>query len=111
MASLMSSCDLAVSAAGTTLYELCALGVPSISFTMADNQLTTANAFAAVEAIPCAGDLRTGVDAVLDEVLRFITESSPEKRKAAHETMSSLIDGKGALRIAEAIAELLKLKH
>ena len=33
MASLMEGCDLAVSAAGTTLYELCAAGVPAVSFT------------------------------------------------------------------------------
>lgn len=30
MAALMSTCDLAFSAGGTTLYELCAVGVPSV---------------------------------------------------------------------------------
>ena len=34
MASLMAGRDLAVSAAGTTLYELCAAGVPAVSFTL-----------------------------------------------------------------------------
>ena len=46
MASLMKQCDIAISAAGTTLYELCALGVPTISFTFADNQITMAETFA-----------------------------------------------------------------
>mgnify|MGYP002226996556 CR=1 FL=1 len=42
MAELMQRCDLAVSAAGTTLFELCSAGTPAVSFTMADNQFTTA---------------------------------------------------------------------
>ena len=45
MASLMASCDLAFSAGGTTLYELCAVGVPSVSYTMADNQIPGVLAF------------------------------------------------------------------
>lgn len=58
MAALMASCDLAVSAAGTTLYELCAAGIPAISYTFADNQLPSSLAFASAGAVPCAGDLR-----------------------------------------------------
>ena len=58
MATLMASCDLAVSAAGTTLYELCAAGIPAISYTFADNQLPSSLAFASAGAVPCAGDLR-----------------------------------------------------
>lgn len=106
MASLMGQCDIAVSAAGTTLYELCALGVPSISFTMADNQLTAAKAFDAAGAISCAGDIRTDQETVLEAVFRFMEKCSFEKRKTAHETMRSLVDGKGSLRIAHAINEL-----
>lgn len=106
MASLMGKCDIAVSAAGTTLYELCALGVPSISFTMADNQLTAAKAFESVGAVPCAGDLRTNQETVFEAVFHFIGKCSYEERKAAHAAMRSLVDGKGSLRIASAIKEL-----
>ncbi len=124
MATLMSTCDLAVSAAGTTLYEVCALGVPTISFTMADNQLTSAKAFEESGAIPCSGDIRTGKEQVLQQILTFIQHmsegadsSSPKQpsgtsgasyqnRLHAHKTMRNLIDEKGALRIAD---ELYKL--
>lgn len=112
MASLMTQCDLAVSAAGTTLYELCALGIPTISFTMADNQADSASAFDAAGAIPCAGDIRTSADSVFLKVFQFITENSGSsddsycKRKAAHDRMSSLVDGNGALRIAQALQNL-----
>lgn len=104
MASLMEGCDLAVSAAGTTLYELCAMGIPTISFTMADNQLTAANAFSETGAIPYAGDLRNEMDEVFSGCAQFMTRmSSFEERKAAHQTMHKLVDGKGALRIANAL--------
>lgn len=108
MASLMESCDLAVSAAGTTLYELCALGVPAISFTMADNQLAAARAFADTGAVPCAGDIRKSCEAVLTSVQDFLTCMSENelKRKSAHEAMNRLVDGNGAIRIAEALANL-----
>ena len=108
MASLMASCDLAISAAGTTLYELCAAGVPSIGFCLADNQLTAAKAFDEAGAIPCAGDIRRSCDEVLGNVMNFVTYMSEnfKKRKAALETMRQLVDGKGAVRIAEALIEM-----
>lgn len=120
MASLMESCDLAVSAAGTTLYELCALGVPAISYTMADNQLTAAAAFAETDIIPCSGDIRVSMNNVLENILLFLTQMSKsvtsdsakttaisyEKRKLAHKTMCSFIDGNGSTKIAKAILDL-----
>ncbi len=108
MASLMESCDLAVSAAGTTLYELCAAGTPAVSFTMADNQLTAAKAFADAGAIPCAGDIRTSCGSVLDSVVSFVTHMSENcgQRKSAQDSMRRLVDGQGALRIADALYQL-----
>lgn len=108
MASLMESCDLAVSAAGTTLYELCSLGIPAISFTMADNQLTAAKAFSEAGAIPCAGDIRICCETALDSIMEFVTCMSQDynKRKSAHENMRRLVDGQGSLRIAKALWEL-----
>ena len=38
MAELMASCDLAIGAGGSTTWERCALGVPSILFILAENQ-------------------------------------------------------------------------
>lgn len=112
MASFMEDCDLAISAAGTTLYELCALGLPAISYTMADNQLFAAKAFASEHIIPCAGDIRICLDEVLDTIHHFLTEMTEDqntsylKRKSAHETMRRFIDGNGSLKIAETIHSL-----
>lgn len=118
MADLMSKCDLAVSAAGTTLYELCALGVPAISFTMADNQLTAAKAFDAVGAIPCSGDIRTEKEDMFLRIFEFLSKmsstSSPseeisegyENRLQAYKIVRKLVDGCGAKYIATEIAGL-----
>ncbi len=108
MASLMKDCDLAVSAAGTTLYELCAVGVPTVSFTMADNQLTAAKAFSDAGMIPCAGDIRTSYTEVLHNVTDFITDmgENMDKRKSAHECMNRFVDGKGSVRIAKELSVL-----
>lgn len=129
MAGLMAQCDLAISAAGTTLFELCAAGVPAISYTFADNQMPAAEAFAAASAIPYAGDLRTDADAVVSSVLGFVTHMSHPTvesttlstssssscemtafslRKQAQLAERALVDGKGALRIADALSSLLK---
>ncbi len=110
MASLMARCDLAISAAGTTLYELCALGIPALSFTMADNQLAAAKAFHEAGAIVCAGDLRKEPADVLQKSILFIKESSLSNRQAAHAIMRQLVDGSGACRIAQALDKLQRHK-
>lgn len=110
MASLMLRCDFAISAAGTTLYELCALGVPAVSFTMADNQIISAKAFAAAGAIPFAGDIRENQDEALKVIFHLIKKysagNSYHKRKSAQTAMHELVDGNGASRIARALKTL-----
>lgn len=105
MAGLMSRCDLAVSAGGTTLYELCAVGVPTISFVMADNQISAVETFAASDIIPCAGDVRIDIDGVLDAICHFLAEKQMpySKRLELSDKMRSFVDGYGAVRIAEAL--------
>lgn len=105
MAGLMVQCDLAVSAGGTTLYELCAVGVPTISFAMADNQLSAVQTFASSGTIPYAGDIRMDMDEVLDVICRFLDAMAADysKRLEFSDRMRSYVDGHGASRIAEAL--------
>ncbi|MBS4699312.1 UDP-2,4-diacetamido-2,4,6-trideoxy-beta-L-altropyranose hydrolase [Aeromonas media] len=44
MAQRMASCDLAIGAAGSTSWERCCLGVPTLMVTLAQNQLSIGNA-------------------------------------------------------------------
>ena len=46
LAPLMRDADLVVSAAGTTLYELCAVGVPTVAVPIVDNQLANVRGYA-----------------------------------------------------------------
>lgn len=105
---LMLTCDLAITAGGTTLYELCALGIPSVSFTMADNQLSNTQILDELEIIPYVGDVRVHMNEVISRCQQFVTEYSSDlaKRKAVHTKMDSLINGDGAFRIANAILNL-----
>lgn len=112
MASLMKQCDYAVSAAGTTLYELCALGIPTISISMADNQIPMAETFAEVEAVPYAGDIRVqnveDMDHILSQICNHLTSLSKDMsaHQIQHEKMRQLVDGNGAMKIAEELCNL-----
>ncbi len=101
MAALMASCDLAVSAGGTTLCELCAVGVPTISYLMADNQQMAVNTFSQENLIPYAGDIRQDED-VLSRILSFVTCMSQniDSRKKSSHAMRAFLDGCGAEHIA-----------
>ena len=108
MAALMQRCDMAVSAAGTTLYELCAAGIPAITYTLADNQLVAAKEFEAQGVMLNAGDCR--------ENRRFMAElrerisrlaADVESRSTLSHKMQALVDGYGADRVAE---ELLRVQ-
>ena len=58
MCRLMQGCDAAISAAGSTLYELCATQTPAITYILADNQIPGARGFEAQGVLRCAGDVR-----------------------------------------------------
>lgn len=112
MASLMKQCDYAVSAAGTTLYELCALGIPAISFSMADNQKIMAETFAETDAVPYAGDIQNqspeNTQLIFSNIKEHLVSLSKNtsKRTTQHQLMRQLVDGCGAVKIAEALCKL-----
>lgn len=97
----MKEADLAVSAGGTTLYELCAVGTPAISYSIADNQLDNVRKFEEDDIIAYAGDARkediTGTLMSLIEKYR----KDMDLRAATSRKMQKLVDGKGAGRIAD----------
>ena len=101
----MAYADLAISAGGTTLYELCAMGTPAISYSMADNQLDNVTMFQAQNRIDYAGDIRKDADGVIRNILHYISvfREQPGLREQRSRSMQKFVDGKGAFRIASAI--------
>lgn len=105
MKSLISDCDIAVSAAGSTLYEICACGTPIITFVTADNQVDGADYFEKAGLAVNAGDMRLDSDPV-GRLLKNVGELADDEAKRAK--MSKMaqekVDGKGAERIAKALS-------
>ena len=62
LAARMGSADLAVTAAGTMLFEAAACGTPAVVYTVADNQMANARGFSRLCGLPWVGDFR-GEDA------------------------------------------------
>lgn len=97
----MKKADVAVSAGGTTLYELSACGTPTISYSFADNQLDNVKRFQKDNLISYAGDVR--YDKAIEKILHDLDlymENMPLRMQQSRR-MQALIDGKGALRIAK----------
>lgn len=100
MAELMQKCDIAIAAAGSTLYELCACGIPTITYTLADNQLIAAEEFQNQGVMLNAGDCR-GDDQFMNKLTNcfIIVVNRPRIRKELSSHMQNLVDGLGAKRI------------
>ncbi len=104
MAGLMMHCDIAISAAGSTLYELCACGTPTITYTLADNQFAAADEFHKRNFMINAGDYRSNARFMesLNESLKILV-GDREKRRELSCSMQSLVDGRGTERLAESL--------
>ena len=104
MDTLMSACDAAVAAAGSTLYELCACGTPTVTYVLADNQIPGAQGFARRNLMDNAGDCRHGpafYPHLLDTLYALCTDAP--RRAAMAAAMQQTVDGNGAARLAAAL--------
>lgn len=97
----MKNSDVAITAAGSTVYELCACGVPSILYTIADNQLNAAKAFSKRKIISWAGDFRNDIEECLRRMIYELNQlDSANYWEEKSKSMQKLVDGNGAYRIA-----------
>ncbi len=107
MAALMKKCDVAIAACGSTMYELSAMGIPTVCYFFADNQKKVAEAFGRTLA-GNAGNIEENSEMVLSEILKYLDAymESYELRVEKSDAMMQMLDGDGASRIAE---ELIRL--
>jgi spore coat polysaccharide biosynthesis predicted glycosyltransferase SpsG len=97
----MFEADFAVSATGTTIYELLALGTPTIGLPQADNQEPIAKELAEREAIETAdGSTSSKVHATIE-----MLSTSPKRRRELRDRGTSLLDASGAERVYDVLTE------
>jgi UDP-2,4-diacetamido-2,4,6-trideoxy-beta-L-altropyranose hydrolase len=104
---IMLRSDLAISSGGSTLYELCCCGTPTLAFIMADNQTGIVKQLSDKGYIYKLGWYdqieNNDVTGVVSQMINDFNMRQEYSRK-----IQSLVDGKGAYRIAQAILETLK---
>ena len=105
MAELMAENEVALSAGGSTLYEFCAMGVPVIAFSFAENQERLVQTFVKRGIAQYGGNYRTDGNKMIQNTIAGLeTLLEDENLRAEYRKKArTLVDGKGADRIAEAI--------
>lgn len=99
---LMHMCDIAITSAGTTLYEMAAAGLPAIAFSLYDNQIDN---IARVSEKGCIVSLGWHEELTLKKIEMAIDKlaNNKELRLRLSRAGRTWIDGKGASRIAKHI--------
>jgi spore coat polysaccharide biosynthesis predicted glycosyltransferase SpsG len=105
LAERMARAEMAISAGGATLWELCYLGLPTLAFSLADNQR------AAVTHLHRAGALVDGTAAWHESTVELARSidglvADAGLRAALARTARTLVDGRGAARVVAALREL-----
>ena len=102
MPGLMTRADLAIGAAGSSAWERCCLGLPTLMLVLADNQR------AAAQALDAAGaGLRVGriddhdLHGILIRALAI--PASPDRLSTMSRTAAAITDGRGVGRIAKTL--------
>jgi UDP-2,4-diacetamido-2,4,6-trideoxy-beta-L-altropyranose hydrolase len=106
MATLMADADVAIGAAGTSTWERCCLGLPTIVVVIAENQKLVARKLLkahAVEVIDHPGDIESKFPAIFNA---FVDPPRLEKTSLA---ASEITDGQGAYRVAKILNTMSKI--
>ncbi len=108
MKTLMKQSDIVVTATGSTIYEVSALGIPMICFYFVENQRRGAEAVERILGVTNAGDFSLEPSEVVKKAVSALEKlaSGFSEREALRVKEKALVDGQGAGRIAKAIQEL-----
>lgn len=96
----LASASVVVTAGGVTLLEACRLGRPIVALALADNQRQAVFGLERHEAVLVATP-----DSVVDAVRSLVDDQ--DRRTALSHAARSVIDGKGAARIADTLEQLV----
>jgi UDP-2,4-diacetamido-2,4,6-trideoxy-beta-L-altropyranose hydrolase len=106
MARLTAEADVAIGAAGSSAWERCTLGLPTLMLVLAENQRAAAQTLAEREAALVVDAGAPDFEAVFDRALVRITTDAALRRQLAAAS-AELCDGLGGPRVAEVFLKLI----
>ena len=100
---LMQKADLCLGAGGTTTWERCYLGLPSLVMILADNQREFTEMLARQGVVRCVGDAQR---LEVDDVRKALRDAIDDRnwRQATSRAGQALVDGKGVARVRDLIS-------
>jgi UDP-2,4-diacetamido-2,4,6-trideoxy-beta-L-altropyranose hydrolase len=104
MARLMAAADLAIGATGSTAWERCCVGLPSLGVVLAANQRAAAKALAGCGAALIIDGVDTAGQAQLAQACRALA-ADPARVRAMSARAAAVTDGEGTARVAARLAE------
>jgi len=110
MAELTAAADIAVGAAGSTTWERCILGLPSVLLVLAENQRPAAGALAARNAALVVDAADPGFEAALDRAVGRLMADEALRRDISTAS-AALCDGRGGDRVAETFLAAIANRH
>jgi UDP-2,4-diacetamido-2,4,6-trideoxy-beta-L-altropyranose hydrolase len=109
MATLLHDADFVISAAGSTVWEICTLGLPAAIVVVADNQRAAAQALTERGAALVVDATAPAFEGALDRaIMRLVTDTT--QRAHLSEAAAAVCDGQGAGRAAEALLQAIAQK-
>ncbi len=103
VAKVMAPCDMAISAGGSTVWELCCLGIPSVLVAIADNQCNSV-------ALLHKADIAIALKKIeFDQQLITLLNDSQLLQRLNHVAIQAplCVDGGGADRVVQAMEKLI----
>ena len=99
MAQLMAESDLAIGAAGSTSWERCCLGLPSLLLVLADNQQPSAVALHGAG----AATVLPGSDHIAEQIRVLLSDGASTRMHGMSQAAAAVTDGQGASRIIDTL--------
>lgn len=108
MATLMAEADLAVGAAGSASWERCCLGLPTLMYVLADNQVDIAERLSDIGAAESLGRAdEASAERLSDRIQQLVREQDHLVQMSA--VAASVCDGRGSGRLASALSDCVGL--
>ncbi len=101
MAQLMAECDLAIGAPGTTAWERCCLGLPTIMIILADNQMKIAHALQNLGAAVLINPSNNLKPVLLDIISQLCVDI--DRLTQMSKSAANIVDGLGTTRVIQAM--------